>query len=190
MTKKTKTEMIAKEFRVMLRTTKVGDDSFRSPELLRRVSTDFLTRVEVEGQVKDIAKEYEAGIKAGRIASYELWIEAVTVFDIAFQGKREMPEAQPDSHTWVKSSGNLVKGDILRFRVSNPALKEYGQYAYAICTGEGFGCDSGTHGSAIFVEWVGYDFNEVMSHKQGDECPPERFERWERRWNLDVLKEM
>lgn len=190
MTKKNRTEIVSKEFRVMLRATRVGDGAYSSPEVLRRVSTDFLTRIQVEAQLEGIAKEYDAEIKAGRIASYELWIEAVSVFDIAFQKKREMPEAQPDSHIWEKLTGNLVDGDILRFRVSNPALKEYGQYAYAVCTGGGFGCDSGLMGSAIFVRWVGYDFNEVMSHAQDAECPPERSERWERRWNLDILTEI
>lgn len=190
MTKKNRTEMVSKEFRVMLKSTRIGDSTYPTPVLIMRESNESMTRMQVEAKMQGMAKKFDADIKAGRMASYEMWMEAVTNYDIAFMGKREMPEAQPDSLIWLNPKGKLVDGDILRFRVSNPALNEYGQYAYAVCTGGGFGCDAESMGSAIFVRWVGYDFNEVMSHRKEAECPPERSERWERRWKeLGVLKE-
>jgi hypothetical protein len=109
--------------------------------------------------------------------------------------KKKMPAPKDDGHKWQKMDRNLVAGDILRIRVENAALPEYGQYAYGVCSGSGFGCSMNTIGAAIYVNWVGYDVEEVIGHR--DEEPtlgeggtyPVRSERWERYWGIEYLAE-
>lgn len=73
-------------------------------------------------------------------------------------------EITPEGMKWVYGA-QLVKGDVLRMVVENVKHPKYGQYAYAICSGGGFGCNPDALGNAIFVHSEGFDFNVVMSHK-------------------------
>jgi hypothetical protein len=88
--------------------------------------------------------------------------------------------------TWAeKYDRDLKKGDILRTRVENKEHERYGQYAYAICSGNGFGCRHNALGNAIFVDHSSFDLERTlaMRGKLGD---PNTSDRWERFWPLWV----
>jgi hypothetical protein len=70
----------------------------------------------------------------------------------------------PDGMKWVQGI-QLMKGDVLRMIVENEQHSKFGQYAYAVCDGGGFGCNPSSLGNAIFVHDEGFDFNEVFSHR-------------------------
>jgi len=73
-------------------------------------------------------------------------------------------EITPEGMKWVYGA-QLVEGDVLRTTVGSQDHPKYGQYAYAICNGGGFGCNPDALGNAIFVHSVDFDLNAVMSHK-------------------------
>jgi len=83
----------------------------------------------------------------------------------------------------------LKKGDVLRMKVRNPLHPHNGQYAYAMCTGGGFGCQPDTNGNAIFVKYVRYNLYETLSYRKSDleAFSPEESARWERFWNIEYL---
>jgi len=120
----------------------------------------------------------------------------------------------PEGMKWVHGA-QLVKGDVLRMKVENKTHPKYGQYAYAVCTGGGFGCNPSALGNAIYVHSEGFDLSEAMSHKTDvwqdeDEgkgvivlfpdpktLPARKpghyrsydSDRWERFWGIDVLRQ-
>jgi hypothetical protein len=80
--------------------------------------------------------------------------------------KIAMPDAveeTPEGMVW-KYGQELKAGDILRMRVENPGHPKYGQYAYSVCNGGGFGCNPTALGNAIFVHSEGFDLKTVISH--------------------------
>jgi hypothetical protein len=90
---------------------------------------------------------------------------------------------------WVKQGAeSLKKGQILRCKVGNKDHEMYGKYAYAVCSGIGFGCHSNTHGNAIFVDHEGFDLGEVLVKRDGP-VDDTTGGRWERYWHIDVLVE-
>lgn len=95
-------------------------------------------------------------------------------------------------HKWRRQDRRLVRNDVLRTKVGNKQHPRYGRWAYAICTGFGFGCEPNTMGNAIFVCFEGFDLQEVMSHlplpdsalDPGDH----RGARWEAFWPVEYLE--
>ena len=69
----------------------------------------------------------------------------------------------------------IIKGDVLRMRVENPSHPEYGQYAYAVSSGGGFGCNPNSLGNAIYVHTETFDLEKALSHKD-DVYKEEAFE--------------
>lgn len=147
----------------------------------------YVTPKAVQKMCEDKAKEFDEQVKAGKLTSYSIHHEQVIVYHKEWRGKRPMPEAKDDSLVWEKPGGDLFKGDILKFRVANPDMDTYGQWVYAVCSGSGNGCHGGAMGNAIFVGWVGYDAKEVIGHRNDENTPENRVERWERYWDLYVL---
>jgi hypothetical protein len=63
---------------------------------------------------------------------------------------------------WVKMNRDLKKGDVIRSKITNPEHLHYGDYLYAICIGEGFGCSMETFGTAIFVVGQSLSLRETL----------------------------
>ena len=152
-----------------------------------------MTKKWVEKKAEETAKEFDQFVEKGAVAVYNVHIESVTVLEKEWKGQIPMPNAVEDAFTWIsihdmKTSRVLEEGDVLKFRVTNPTHEKYGKWVYGICTGNGFGCDPRHTGNAIFVDWVGFDPLEVMSHNNNcEKSPYERGERWERWFKLFVL---
>jgi hypothetical protein len=88
---------------------------------------------------------------------------------------------------WVKMNRDLKEGDIIRCKITKKEHPKYGQWVYAICSGEGFGCSMSTIGNAIFVIHENFDLEEVLKHRNDKEKV--EWSRWERFWGIDVLEE-
>jgi len=73
-------------------------------------------------------------------------------------------DVTPDGMKWV-GGVQLNKGDVLRMVVENKSHPKYGQYAYSVCTGGGFGCNPSSLGNAIFVHTETFDFDNAFNHK-------------------------
>ena len=73
-------------------------------------------------------------------------------------------DVTPDGMKWV-GGVQLVKGDVLRMIVENESHPKFGQYAYSVCTGGGFGCNPSSLGNAIFVHTETFDFDKAFNHK-------------------------
>lgn len=88
---------------------------------------------------------------------------------------------------------DFKKGDILRTRVEIKANPRYGEYAYGVCSGGGFGCRAASLGSAIFMDCQTYDLEEALRYRQiilaGGQTPMDLQARWERFWPLWILEE-
>lgn len=92
---------------------------------------------------------------------------------------------------WVKQRDlktGLTKGMILRAKVFLPGNPRHGQYAYAVCSGTGFGCSPMTHGSAIYVDHETWDLEEAIRDRDKPRDATTG-SRWERNWGIDVLVE-
>jgi len=86
---------------------------------------------------------------------------------------------------WKKMYRNLEKGDIIRTKVSNPHNPKYGEYVYAVATGEGFGSRTDTIGNAIFVIHQSYDLEKVLENRNVE---TKDWDRWERFWGIDIME--
>lgn len=73
-------------------------------------------------------------------------------------------DVTPDGMKWM-GGVQLVKGDVLRMIVENESHPKFGQYAYSVCTGGGFGCNPSSLGNAIFVHTETFDFAEAFLHR-------------------------
>jgi len=97
-----------------------------------------------------------------------------------------MPNKSTDEPKFCRMNRDLKKGDIIRTKVRVKTNQHYGKYAYAVCSGDGFGCSLDGMGNAIFVDHQGYDVNEVIAKKDAP-TGPETHRRWERFWGIDIL---
>jgi len=92
--------------------------------------------------------------------------------------------------TWKKQDRDLVKGDIIRTKVSNESNPRFGEYCYAICSGGGFGCSISTMGNAIFVDFPDFDLNKVLANKDKKaDIDKGECDRWERFWGIEYMEE-
>ncbi|MFC1755463.1 hypothetical protein ACFL96_19080 [Thermoproteota archaeon] len=91
------------------------------------------------------------------------------------------------NENWKRQDRNLVKGDIIRCKVGNKSHEKYGEYCYAICSGDGFGCKVSTMGNAIFVDHSSFELSEVLGNKDKD-TSAETGDRWERFWGIEYLE--
>lgn len=80
---------------------------------------------------------------------------------------------------WKEMKETLKEGDVIR------TPQKVG-YAYAICTGSGFGCNPRSIGNAIYVIHEGTDLEEVLKHKD-DDPENQNWSRWERYWGIEVM---
>ena len=87
---------------------------------------------------------------------------------------------------------DLQKGDLLRTRVEVKENPRYGEYAYGVCSGGGFGCTAHSLGNAIFMDCQTYDLAEALRYRQiilaGGRTPMHLHQRWERFWPLWVME--
>lgn len=90
--------------------------------------------------------------------------------------------------TWQRQDRDLKDGDIIRCKVGKKEHPKYGEYCYAICSGQGFGCSMSTIGNAIFVDHESFDLEEVKTNRN-KEPKKETSNRWERFWGIDYLVE-
>lgn len=109
----------------------------------------------------------------------------------AIDKQKDMLKAQSDAllpghYKWARKKRDLVKGDILRTRVGNKDHANYGDYAYAVCSGTGGGCALHGLGSAIFVDHVSFDLQEVLK-KRNAKTTYDTGARWESSWGVEVL---
>lgn len=90
---------------------------------------------------------------------------------------------------WINKP-TLQKGNIIRTMVGNPNHPRYGEYTYAICTDQGFGCHPNTIENAVYVKYVSFDLSEVRSKKFLDtDLNKGSVDRWERFWGIEALSE-
>lgn len=87
---------------------------------------------------------------------------------------------------WQLQDRDLKKGDIIRCKVGNKENPHFGQYCYAICSGEGFGCSLSTMGNAIFISNQSFDLDEVLASRNKE---TKMDDRWERFWGIEYLIE-
>lgn len=87
---------------------------------------------------------------------------------------------------WQRQDRDLKDGDIIRCKVGKKEHPKYGEYCYAICSGDGFGCNIQSLGNAIFVRHQNFDLEEVLKNKDNKEGT---YQRWEAFWGIDYLVE-
>jgi hypothetical protein len=104
----------------------------------------------------------------------------------SFQWRNKVNEMTKQK--WAEMNRDLRAGDIIRAKVSNKLNSRYGEYAYGIATGEGFGSSMSSIGNAIYVRHAGYDLERIMSYREGT-VPEGRVTRWERSWGIEILIE-
>lgn len=87
--------------------------------------------------------------------------------------KKSGEQAAPHGGKWKRQDRTIVKGDVLRTKVGNKQNPHYGEYAYGVADGYGNGCRLDSLGSAIFVRWETFDFEETFKHRNDPEPEPE-----------------
>lgn len=81
---------------------------------------------------------------------------------------------------------DLKKGDIIRTKVGNKDHPNYNQFAFAVCSGSGFGCSMSTIGNAIYVDHQSFDLKQVLANI--NKTPNMKTSnRWERFWGIEYL---
>ena len=93
-------------------------------------------------------------------------------------------------YKWESISGKELKdGDILRVKTKNRNHPKFGQYAYAVCTGTGFGCKPWALGNAIFVHHESFHLTVTLKGKDAKTSQEHDVgeARWERFWDFEMM---